>query len=355
VLEPSQIAMTSGGQQPGCIGCHTSTPDGLYASFVTAFDDTGNGGPWTIGLASIQEGSVGQQPDFVTPAMAQLLNDDGNLGIHAYSPAHWIEGGEHVFITPDGQWGNNKLYWVNLSSPSADQGVGWGMLARTGDTRGAASPVWSHDGDTVYYVSTDSEVAGRLDACNVGQGADIYSIPYADGLGGVVSPISGAAKSGYCEYYPELSADDELLVFNRIPEGTDTQWPDGKNNMYDSVLAEIFVLSTTSGASEPQSIAANDPPACPGFPNQEVTNSWPKLAPAVYQAPNGKKYYWLIFSSKRLSDEPRLYLTAVVVDSGGTVSSFGAIYLWNQPSDAGVSNHTPAWDLFDIPEIPDPK
>jgi hypothetical protein len=45
---------------------------------------------------------------------------------------------------------------------------------------------------------------------------------------------------------------------------------------------------------------------------------------------------------------PQLYITVVV--DGTTVTTHGALYLWNQPSTE--NNHTPAWDYFMIPPPP---
>jgi hypothetical protein len=35
------------------------------------------------------------------------------------------------------------------------------------------------------------------------------------------------------------------------------------------------------------------------------------------------------------------------VEEGGVVTTYPAVYLWNQP--ATENNHTPAWDVFDLP------
>ena len=50
----------------------------------------------------------------------------------------------------------------------------------------------------------------------------------------------------------------------------------------------------------------------------------------------------LTFSSTRLVGHPQLYVTPVVDDGSGTLQTFPALYLWNQPPDE--ANHTPAWD-----------
>jgi len=38
-----------------------------------------------------------------------------------------------------------------------------------------------------------------------------------------------------------------------------------------------------------------------------------------------------------------------VVTTDTSVETYPAIYLWNQP--ANFSNHTPAWDVFQIPGV----
>jgi hypothetical protein len=40
---------------------------------------------------------------------------------------------------------------------------------------------------------------------------------------------------------------------------------------------------------------------------------------------------------------------AIVVDEVGQMTTYPALYLWNQPSTDG--NHTPSWDDFVIPPI----
>jgi hypothetical protein len=120
--------------------------------------------------------------------------------------------------------------------------------------------------------------------------------------------------------------------------------------MYDAPKAEVFVLPAEGGT--PQRIAANDPPACSGKASPGVTNSWPKWAPEA-KTVNGKTYYWLIFSSKRgAGSNPQLYVTGVVAE-GDTLTTYPALYLWNQPE--AENNHTPAWDVFEIPPVPPPN
>ncbi len=328
-LAPNQVDMPTNGGQTTCVGCHTSTPDGLFASFVAQ-------SPWTNGLASIEAATVGDQPAYLGAGAQQFLASSTELGIHTYSLAHYDQG-DRVMVTPSGVGSNGELIWVDLEAQSAAQGSAWGIIARNGDNLGVGSPTWSHDGNTIVYVSTDVQTTGRLDN-GIG---DLYAVPYNDRAGGTATPIAGAATTEHAEYYPAFSPDDSLLIYNRIPMG---------QNMYNAPNAELFAIPASGGT--PTRLAANDPPQCSGKVSPGVTNSWPKWSPQA-QTVNGKTYYWTIFSSTRgEGGNPQLYVTAVVKE-GSTLTTYPALYLWNQPP--GENNHTPAWDVFEIPPVPPPR
>jgi hypothetical protein len=197
----------------------------------------------------------------------------------------------------------------------------------------ATEPTFSHDGKTIVYVSTSSIVQGRAAAGP----ADLYQVPYSAGAGGAATPVVGAATSSYTEYYPAFSPDDAFVAFTRIA---------GTGNVYSNTDAEVLVVPSTGGNAV--RLAANDAPACQSrLVSPGLTNDWPRWSPDVGHA-NGKSYYWVTFSSMR-SGPAQLYVTGLVVDAGGTITTFPALYLWNQPSTD--SNHTPSWDDFQIPSI----
>lgn len=327
-LAPAQVQMPTTGGQVTCVGCHTATPDGLFASYVAQ-------SPWSNGLASIEQMTVGNRPPFLGAGAETFLATSDNLGIHTYSVGHWADG-DRTMVTPSGS-GASDLIWVDLEASVPTQGTAWDVIARTGDAFGAGAPTWSHDGNTIVYVSTDSEVTGRLDAGH----ADLYAVPYNNRAGGAATPIPGAAEAALSEYYPAFSPDDSLVAFNRIPDG---------QNMYNAANAEVFVIPTPGGT--PTRLAANDPPACTGKSSPGITNSWPKWSPEA-QIAGGRTFYWIIFSSTRgEAGNPQLYVTGVVVE-GSVVTTYPALYLWNQP--AAENNHTPAWDAFEIPPVPVPQ
>jgi hypothetical protein len=373
------------GTDPGrvsCIGCHTSTPDGE----AVVFND---GWPWAGITASVVEETRGAQPASVTALGARLLQMPF-IGTFTFSKASWDAGKRLAVATmtpgePYGQIRNvattGDLIWIDLAAAgSADlgadgaaanaaiaalKGTAWGTLARTGDSRAPANPVWSPDGSTVVYASAAQVAGGHVGGLDPNNAVapdkplagatevDLYSVPFSDGAGGSATPVAGASEAGFAEYYPDYSDDGALLAFNR--SGT-------TGYIYYRADGEVHVVPSAGGAAH--RLAANDPPACSGETSPGVINSWPKWAPSS-AAVGGTRYYWLIFSSGRAYPEQfalpkdtwtpaeldnrssQLYLAAVAVAADGTVSSYPAVYIWNQTT--GTSNLTPAWDEFKIP------
>jgi hypothetical protein len=307
-----------------CVGCHSSTPDGVYVGF-SASPVAGNGDPATLGMLSAD--GTKMTPPFVT-ASAQQLMARQNQEEPVFSKQHWMTG-DHVAVT---MYPINALFeiiWTDLEAASTAQGTGWGVLARTGDPNPAASASFAHTTDTLIYTSSSVVSSG----VTVTHG-DLRTVPFNNRAGGTSTPLTGAATTTYNEYYPTFSPDDALVAFNRVADGVSS---------YNNASAEVFVIPATGGT--PARIAANDPPQCSGKTSPGVTNSWPKWSPGSTQV-NGKTVYWLTFSSTRTGN-PQLYVTPMLYD-GATISTFPALYLWNQP--AAENNHTPAWDDFGILE-----
>ncbi len=386
--------------KPSCIGCHTSTPDGLAVAFNDGF-------PWAGITASIEKETKGARASGVTDLGARLLKTPF-IGTIAFSGAHWAPGDRRAVSTMTPWMGGAGPYkegrnisaaadlvWVNLEAQgdasfgadaaganaafTALQDSGWGYLNRNGDTGAAANPNWNPAGDLIAYASVAEVAGGHLGGIDSGPGpkqpetvspgqteADLYTVPYNGGAGGDATPVAGAAEPGIAEYYPDFSPDGNFLAFNRAgsTQGYIYYRPDG----------EINVIPTLGGA--PHRLAANDPPACSGEVSPGVINSWPKWGPSV-ETVGDKTYYWVIFSSARAYPErfvverdyytpanldpgfsdlasnkgarsSQLYLGAVVIE-GGQITSYPALYVWNQTKD--TSNLTPAWDEFKIPPV----
>jgi hypothetical protein len=318
VLRPSQ---TSG----KCVGCHASTPDGLFIGHEVS-DDPGFGIPSRVELHS-GNGMAAPAP-FVSDAARTLLARNDQL-TPTFTRAHWQAGDRLVFSMY-----HDEIVWTDLEAASTNEGAGWGTLARTGDAKLPFSFAVSHDGQRIAYASAEMT---RYGTESQGE-ADLHVIPFAARAGGTSIPLEGANNPSLSEYYPAFSPDDKLIAFARVPANQTT---------YDDPLAEVEIIPSTGGSAI--RLDANDPPACSGAVSPGVTNSWPKWAPQQWTI-GDKTYYWLIFSSRRTeSQAPQLYVAGVVV-SGASVATHAAIYLWNQP--AGEGNHTPSWDLLKIPPPP---
>jgi WD40-like Beta Propeller Repeat len=345
VLTPTQYSQE---QQTTsfCIGCHSSTPDGDFVAFTTT---TSAQQTWSDALALIDPdgGTVGSAPSYLTPTAAAALARTSE-GALTFSPAHWQTGDRRGIVSydPGGTGTNVGLTWVDFEATSATQASA--TMARNGDSQLAGAPAWSHDGTKIVYVSTNRVCTGRLGNCtpqytqpqDVGSRAALDTVPYAAGAGGAATPVPGASDSTSQSYYPSFSPDDQWILFNQIPND---------DNMYDQPAAELFVVPAAGGTAT--RLAANDPAQCSGVVSPGITNSWGKWAPTALPA-NGGTYYWVVFSSKRMSSTPQLYIASLVVGADGTLTTHGAIYLWNQP--ATEANHTPAWDTFKVPPVINP-
>lgn len=277
-------------------------------------------------------------------------------------------------------------------------------------SRSAVTPTWSNDGVDIAYVSTDvTSSDGHPDwTANV---ADIHVVNYAAARSAAatapaaVTPLPGASDPNFLEYYPEYSADDAFIAFTRAPNPSVAsrcvprqdangvvipcptqdlgENPDGP---YYNRNGEIFVIQRQGGT--PIRLVANDPVSCTGETSRGIINSWPKWSPGQLQTDgtvraheaDGNKYYFLIFSSARQYDgafavptarltpsisnkSSQLYMAGIMVDAQGNITTYPAVYLWNQNIvvDAqgqaviqNTSNLTPAWDDFSIPSVPDP-
>ncbi len=397
--------------QSVCVGCHTSSPDGRAVATVDHWE-------WNLRAGSIEPGSTGQAPDFLSAAGAALLSMTW-LGAPTFSIGDWETGARRMVTSwssrdissdPGSAWRTHEgsvphdsnpiwpseLLWLDLASKgtmpvdlrtataatykndnqglqqaiAALRGTAWEEIPRNGDSNHAVMPDWSHSGERIVYTSTDAPQDGRVGTATE---VDIYQVPFNGGAGGEATPVDGAASPDHFEYYPDYSPDDALIAFNRVDKyDTGSNKKDAFDHVYYRPDSDIYVVPTAGG--EAVRLASNDP-VCEGSAGS-LYNSWAKWAPSG-ASDSERAYYFLIFSTARnspmeisrgegrTSPASQLYMTTVIREADGSITSGSAIYLWNQRnlvqsegdsatvSELLTNNVTPAWDQFRIPPVPD--
>jgi hypothetical protein len=311
-----------------CIGCHASTPDGSNVGFSSEWSGYSN----SIATIGQDAGTAGGVPAFLTADARTALKSLN--GVPAYSRGHWQPNDRITLLSDSGD-----LHWVNLEASGAQA---TGVIPRgPADSRAATNPAWSHDGSSIVYTSLPA--SGIVNGRGADGPMDLYKVHYNDKAGGDAAPLMGGADPSLEEYYPAFSADDRYVIFNTVPSG---------QNAYSNSQTELHIVPAAGGISI--RLNANDPPACGRAKSPGATNSWAKWSPSAETvAVLGNTYYWIVFSSTRdPGGNPQLYVSPVVVDAQGNVTTYHSLYLWNQP--AMEDNHTPAWDVFEIPQVPVP-
>lgn len=326
--EKVKQVLSTGEAKAPCIGCHTSTPDGLYVGLTDSSDGVDAGVAGYVDMRS--EDGTGTRPNYATQN-ALLLLERTPQHAPSFSKGHW-QLGDHVVLTMFDVSSKSEIIWTDLESQQSGVGAGWGIIQRNSDINQAASALFSHDGTRIVYTSASSVSSGITTS-----DGRIYTVPYNSRQGGTAQPLPGASDPGALQFYPAFSADDQFVAFDKATGGSS----------YNNSQAEIYVVP--SGGGTATRLAANDPPACTGKKSPGITNSWPKWSPAVATT-SGNKYYWLVFSSTRdpaeASPTPQLYVAPMMVDATGKLTTYSALYFWNQPETE--HNHTPAWDVFQI-------
>jgi hypothetical protein len=335
VLKPAQVE----GRTVNCVGCHVSSPDGEFVGVSTKHQGGNASSPYALFVTPIKVGEQGSQPSWVG-AGARTVLAEGFQGQPAFSAGHW-KPTDRILVTAkherNGATSGGSLRWIDLEA--SDPAKATGVLARNGDTGIPLFPTWSRDGSTIAYVSAGMMIDARAEKGP----ADLYTIPYAGKAGGTATKIPGASTAEFEENYPAFSPDDAFLTFTRVPAG---------EGMLFNAKKEVFVVPSKGGTAV--RLEANDPPACTGEKSPGIWNSFSKWAPEASTDVDGNRYYWIVFSSKRLpatgeaGGSNRLYLTLFLVTKSGETRSSGAIYLWNQPNE---DNHSPAWDVFRTPPV----
>jgi len=350
--------------QNGCIGCHTSSPDGQDIAYQT----TGTIG-WKVEIVRPVANADAVPSPAVTEAARSLL-DSAGLMVPATSPGAWgAATGRWIAAisgSKDADAGRVALLQVDAASPA----IALSPDAHPGDASvKAATPALSPDAKRIVYVATDGMVDGYFGPAGWAgptMSADLWQVPVTitkdqAPVFGAPSPVPFASGTKENETFPTFSRDGKLLAFMRSKPG---------RGGYDEETGEIWVMPADASAP-PVRIAANDAPADASvFSGQGLTSSWPRFGETTVTTPEGT-YYMLLFSSRRGSPElwedegggsspvngrpiVHLYLTMVRLANDGTLTTFPAALVPGQRVDAGA--HTATFTtVTSVPPPPPPK
>jgi hypothetical protein len=318
VLTPAQVVQKVAAQPPDggdlvpalqpvqCIGCHTATPDGLYVGFTAQW-------PWPNALASVQAGSAGAEPPWLTAGAIENLSpnlsspslyggaylgggytnstnnvDNVMLGTQTFSPAHYATG-DRIEIA---QLGNSldqpdvpnttmqapiqlacqdgtgaapcvngvvvsELAWINLE---------WTGLGDAG--RPSAAPAAPTNGGWGILARTgDTNSAGTPNWSNDGMTVAYTSAPEGTMDGRLQGPV--AAGDAQPPVTPPSSADIRWIPYNanNPPPGGAGGPATPLPGASDPTLNEYFPAFSPDDAL----IAFNSVPAADSMYNQPLT------------------------------------------------------------------------------------
>jgi hypothetical protein len=359
-----------------CFGCHAISQDGKKMALTIGGSDVQNGSQFALfDVATKQAVASGSQK-----AVRLKANTSSFKGFAVFST--FSPDGMHLVQSLQGQ-----LLPRTADATLANEA---GPLFSGASTDPALTmPFWSPKGDSfafVGYVPSGSPAydTGDLNG-NETVGAQIWTAPVAGASFGtpklLVPRVSGAS-----EYYPAISDDGAVVVFNESScDGASSPGADGYGQNpcdgYDDPSARLRLVAVSGGTPVELDRASG---RSAGWPKSSTwTNSWPRWAPAHGQF-QGKTLYWIAFSSRRPygatlpgsedgSTQPQLWFAAVAVSADGALSgdpSFAPVYLPQQnsalpePVDGGAAstapvgastpkgNHIPQWVVKYVPITP---
>jgi hypothetical protein len=158
--------------------------------------------------------------------------------------------------------------------------------------------------------------------------------------------------TGVTSFYPCISDDDALLVFNQSScsgPSTSYGYGDGPCDGYADASARLWVIAPSGGAPTALDRAS-------GPPNS--MSSWPRFSPD-HGTFRGSRLYWIAFSSERPYGlqlnggpalKPQLWFAAIAIPEGQEIvvpgdPSFSPVWLPAQNPDQSApnGNHVPQW------------
>ncbi|MEP6655483.1 MAG: hypothetical protein ABJA82_19110 [Myxococcales bacterium] len=336
-----------------CIGCHAISPDGNLMAFSIGGSDASSWALLNIGSSTLNLLEPPAPPPTTT-------------GVEAQKP---YRKGKFATFTTFGPKSDLmvNMYRGKLSMRQVDANL---MVVRDNLFSAAtmerkSDPFWSPDGMHFAFVSYDlgsdtqtsrfngdTKVGGQIWAAT----ADVTG-PHEDAK--VIVP----RQVGVTSYYPAISHDGRLLVFNKSqcsgpanPGNYGTAPCDG----YDDITATLWLTDPDGGTPVPLNLANGGAAGAGAWPTN--SNSWPRWSPDSGGF-RGQQLYWLAFSSRRpygmqvnsgagTGAKPQLWFSAVLTGKEfSTDPSHPPVWLPDQnlSIEQPTGNHVPQWVKFVVP------
>jgi hypothetical protein len=355
-----------------CIGCHSITNDGKFMALTLGGSSTYNGANWS--LLDI----ANQNLEVVNPVGQPTSSSDPNSSPTSNPTDYWKRFRTEGFAT-ETSWGPTPTdatmpyVMVNMYQSKLYQGTVTisGMMAtgaRTGPVipswpEYASDPFWSQDGTLFAFTSYNTLPAADATGNPGGLNGDLKPNAAIGIATASATGINDDAKflinrgSGVSSYYPAISNDSKLVVFNTSTCGSNpdvnksaTDYGNGSCDGYDDMSAQLWIVPPTGGASTPLTYAN-------GGSGTAYGNSWPRFSPDKGTF-RGQELYWVAFSSRRpyglqvnsgvaaAGTKPQLWIAGVI--RGEIIvgdPSYSAVWLpaQNPMQSAPNGNHVPQW------------
>ena len=356
-----------------CIGCHAITNDGKTMAL-------------TIGGSGASDFAL---LDLTTLTMT-VLNAAAAGGSTSLMDINYYKQFRMSGVASETTFGPNGDVMVNMYKSKLYLHGTTASLAAEGEVVPSwvdpykSDPFWSQSGKFFVFTSFAQPDPGPPGTFNdtglngdMKRGGQIVIATAANTSVHDDAQVLVPRENGVTKYYPAVSNDDKLVVYNQSKCGND---PDVYTNAaaqiglygqqtcdgYDDSSATLWL--TSPDRSRPQSLDRANGTVTGGFP-VAFDNSWPRWSPdnGMFR---GQRLYWLAFSSRRpyglqvnymtasLSTKPQIWFAAILV--GGELvqdPSYPPIWLPNQnptiqgvaPNQVPTGNHVPQWVKVAVP------
>lgn len=377
-----QLVWTDRGRFPQFYGSPPATADGAQCVGCHAITNDGKTMALTIG------GSA--NPDFalldLTTLTMTVLNATASGGSTNIMDINYYKQFRATKVATDTTFGPNGDVMVNMYQSKLFLHGTTSSLLNQGEVAAGfadqykSDPFWSQSGKFFAFTSFDTPDVSVQYYNPTGLNGDMkkggqIAIASATATGiNNDAHVLVAREANVTKYYPAISNDDALVVYNQSACGLD---PDVYTNVpagigvygaqtcdgYDDSSATLW-LTTPMGGTPQRLDNAN------GGPGATYDNSWPRWSPdnGTFR---GTKLYWLAFSSRRpyglqvnnggpMTTKPQLWFAAVLIGQETVLDpSSPPVWLPNQnPTPQGAlqnslptGNHVPQWVKVAV-EIP---